>query len=243
MKNYKLLIAYDGTGYCGWQSQKNGNSIQKNIEDALATILKAKISIIGAGRTDSGVHALGQVAHFSCSAIDPYRVQYSLNALLPDSIRILDLKEVDASFHARYDSTSKIYEYRLSTGAPLPFERLYVYRLPMKIDLSLLKEGSFKLIGKRDFTSLSNVGSSATNPVRTLKKIDIIEEGDSIRIRFEGDGFLYKMVRNITGLLLYVSSGKIPLNQIEQILDAKDRKKAPAPVPPHGLFLIRVEYT
>jgi tRNA pseudouridine38-40 synthase len=247
MKKYKMTIAYDGTDYSGWQAQKNALSIQFLIEQALATVLSKDILITGSGRTDSGVHALGQVAHFEVEeSLNLYKLNHSLNSLLPKAIRILSMEETDPSFHARYDATGKIYHYHLRLDKLLsPFNRLYSWHVPHKVDLTLLQKAAPLFIGTHDFTSFANdadKGSAATDAVRTIKRLDVVEEEGGVRLEFEGDGFLYKMVRNITGTLMDASSGRLPLEKIPKILLAKDRQQAGSTAPPHGLFLIKVHY-
>ena len=200
---YKLLIAYEGTRYSGWQEQPNSTSIQTLVEKALSTALHAPIKIIGSGRTDAGVHALEQVAHFGTEKpADTFTLLRSLNGLLPFDIRVEKIEEVSSNFHARYSAKGKIYHYELDTGAVQnPFKRRYAYHLPYPIDIELLKSGGAICVGEHDFTSFSNEahrGSAAKNPVRTLYRLDVVEKEDAITLEFEGNGFLYKMVRNLT---------------------------------------------
>lgn len=244
---YKLLIAYDGTDFGGWQYQDNAPSIQENIEQALATALGAPITIVGSGRTDSGVHARAQAAHFSYTQeINLSRLLLSLNALLPHTIRILDIASVPDDFHAIYSAKGKLYTYHLHLEKQeSPFKRLHSYRPLHPINLALLKEAAAHFVGTHDFTSFANqadVGSAAKNAVRTIRRLDIIEEEGGVRLEFEGTGFLYKMVRNITGTLLEISSGKIPLETLPDIFAAKDRRRAGQAAPAHGLFLTQVFY-
>lgn len=245
--NYKLIIAYDGTNYCGWQVQPNGTSIQELIQEKLSVISRTKITLIGSGRTDAGVHALGQTAHFHSPFIqDFHRFLRSLNALLPADIRILHIEEVPQNFHAQYSTIGKIYHYHLHLSDVIdPFTRLYRLHVREKIDLDLLKKAALQFIGTHDFTSFTNqahLGSASRNPVRTLRRLDIIEQPGGVRLEFEGDGFLYKMVRNIVGTLLEIAAGKSPLEELRVILAAKDRKKAGQAASPHGLFLVKVLY-
>lgn len=244
---FKLTIAYDGTLYHGWQVQPNGVSIQELIEKALYTITHETIRVIGAGRTDAGVHALGQVAHFSTSkVITPYRLQGSLNGLLPKDIRILQVEEVDDAFHAQYDATSKIYRYHLYLEHVLnPFRKNHVWHFTYPFDLAKLKEAASYFVGTHDFTSFANeahTGVAAHDAIRTMQRVDIIPEEGGVAIEFEADGFLYKMVRNITGCLVECASGKRDPKEIPMILGAKDRKKAGYAAPPQGLFLVSVKY-
>jgi len=247
LPKYKLSISYDGTRYGGWQIQPNATSIQTLIEKALKIVLRKSIKLIGSGRTDSGVHAEGQIAHFSFDGdLELSKLHHSLNGLLPDDIRIRRIDPVEVDFHARFSAKGKIYHYRIDRGKiKNPFTRLYAYHLPYPIDLDLLKEAAKAFVGKHDFTSFSNEahrGSAAHDPVRTLFRLDIIERGNELVLEFEGNGFLYKMVRNITGTLLDMARGKIPLSDIEDIFAAKDRSRAGTTAPAHGLFLVDVRY-
>jgi len=244
---FRLLIAYDGTPFSGWQSQNNSVAIQPLIENALSIVLREKISIVGAGRTDAGVHALAQVAHFDTSTIfESQRLCLSLNALLPEQIRILDIERTHDQFHARYDANGKIYHYRLHLDqTPDPFKRLYSYHVLYRLDLSVLEDAARTMIGTHDFRAFANEadeGSASKNSIRTLKRLDLIPESGGTRLEFEGDGFLYKMVRNITGTLLEIARGKIPLDSLGQILASKDRRNAGPSAPPHGLCLTKVLY-
>ncbi|MCE5316402.1 MAG: tRNA pseudouridine(38-40) synthase TruA [Parachlamydia sp.] len=248
MPRYKMTIAYDGTRYCGWQIQPNGVSIQSKIQDALQVALKAPHSIVGSGRTDAGVHARGQVAHFSPhEEIDLYPLHAALNGLLPADIRIKSLEEADSSFHAQYSAISKTYHYHLFLDRVMdPFQRLYTYQVRRKIDLSLLQQAADCFVGTHDFTTFANeahAGSASRDPIRTLKRLDLVPEEGGIRLELEADGFLYKMVRNIVGTMLEVASGKRYLPEIAQLFDKKDRRQAGKAVPPQGLFLIKVDYS
>lgn len=245
--NYKLVIAYDGTRYSGWQIQSNATTIQETIQKAITIILRENVKIIGSGRTDTGVHALGQVAHFkSPQKLNLRAFQHSLNGLLPLDIRIKEVLDVPIDFHSQYSAKGKIYHYLLHLGPVLsPFCRLYSTHIPTKIDLSLLQQAALLFLGTHDFTSFANeahTGVAAHDPVRTLMRLDIIPIEGGIRLEFEGDGFLYKMVRNIVGTLLEVAANKIPISQIPAIFKAKDRRLAGRAAPPHGLFLVKVHY-
>lgn len=245
--NYKLTIAYDGTAYSGWQVQPNGISIQELIQEKASIILREKTIVIGSGRTDAGVHAMGQVAHFHSLPIQNLsRFQMSLNRLLPKDIRILLVEEVQQDFHARYSAIGKIYHYYLHLDRVIdPFKRLYSLHVKGDIDLSTLKEAALVFLGTHDFTSFANeahLGSASRDPVRTLKRLDIVEQPGGVCLEFEGDGFLYKMVRNIVGTLLEVAAGKCSKEDLPRILAARDRKMAGHAAPPQGLFLMKVHY-
>lgn len=242
---YKLIIAYDGTNYSGWQVQENAMSIQSLIQKALQTALRHPLDLTGSGRTDAGVHALGQTAHFDSDIpFDPLRLRLSLNAILPPDIRILEIHPVDFDFHARYSATGKIYHYHLHLD-PIsnPFTKLYRCPVFNPFDIEKLKIGTLQFLGTHDFTSFANVKEEAqTDPVRTIERLDIVEENGGLRLEFEGDGFLYKMVRNITGTLLRIAAGQIDPNEISQIFSARDRRKSGPAAPAKGLFLMKVIY-
>lgn len=244
---YKLTIAYEGTSYSGWQVQPNGISIQGVIEEALCKILQEKVRLIGSGRTDAGVHALGQVAHFKTEKkLNLHGFYGSLNSLLPKQIRILNLEYLKTPFHAQHSAKSKTYRYHLYLDKVLnPFRRAFVWHVPFAFDLNALCEAKKHLIGTHDFTSFCNEaskGASAKDPVRTLFRVDVIREDGGIALEFEGDGFLYKMVRNMVGVLVDCAIGKKAPEEVLEILNAKDRRKASQAAPPQGLFLVEVCY-
>ena len=245
--NFKLIIAYDGTHYSGWQIQPNGVSIQEKLHHALKIILKQDVHVVGSGRTDAGVHAIGQAAHFIySSALDLRRFNNSLNALLPPDIRIRSSEEVPLNFHARYSAISKTYHYHLHFDRVMdPFHRLYRLHVFDKIDLGLLNDAAQQFVGTHDFTSFANeahAGVAAHDPIRNLMRLDIFPQDGGVRLEFQADGFLYKMVRNIVGTLLEISSGKRDIKDIPIIFDSKDRRKAGQAAAPQGLFLVKVEY-
>lgn len=245
---YRLDIAYDGSSFCGWQKQHNGISIQESIEKALSIFLRHPTSCHGSGRTDAGVHAKGQVAHFdSLHQIDEKRALLGLNALLPQEIRIFNLSLVPNDFHARYSAKRKIYHYHLEISSiPNPLHLRYVHHIFGRFDLNLVKEAIPYFLGTKDFFSFANEGtkgSAAKDAIRTLYRIDLVEMKDHcFRLEFEGDGFLYKMVRNITGTLIEIGRGKQKKEEIPSLFLAKDRRKAPMTAPAHALFLMKVIY-
>ncbi len=245
---YKLTIAYDGTRYSGWQIQPNAPTIQALIQDAVKVVVKHDTSLIGSGRTDAGVHALGQVAHFQTEReFDPGRLRAALNGLLPHDIRINSAEEAPSDFHAQYSASSKTYHYHLFLNkVDDPFTRPFHLRLSQPIDIELLQAAAAHFVGTRDFTSFANepgAGAVAKNPVRTLKRLDIVPEPGGLRLEFESNGFLYKMVRNIMGALLEVVLHKRRIEEIPEIFAAKDRRRAGIAAPPHGLFLAHVDYS
>ncbi|PIS01987.1 MAG: tRNA pseudouridine(38-40) synthase TruA [Chlamydiae bacterium CG10_big_fil_rev_8_21_14_0_10_42_34] len=242
---YKLIISYDGTNYSGWQVQKNAPSIQSLIQNALQTVLRHPLNLTGSGRTDAGVHAKGQTAHFDTDIhFEPYRLRGSLNSLLPADIRIVDILPVAADFHARYSASGKVYHYHLHLD-PIsdPFTKLYCHQVFGSFDLEKLKKGAGYFIGTHDFISFANVKDEPQkDTTRTIKRLDIIEQKGGVRLEFEGNGFLYKMVRNITGLLLDIGAGRVQIEEIPQIFEARDRRKAGTAAPAQGLFLYEVKY-
>lgn len=247
MRNYKLLIAYEGTRYSGWQIQKNGRSIQVLLEKYLSIILRTSIKIVGSGRTDAGVHAMGQVAHFKTIASFEFpSLLKSLNGLLPPDIRVLSIEEVPLDFHARYSVIGKVYHYYLYVGAVKdPFNRFYSYRVPHPVALNTLTQAAKLFIGTHDFTSFTNkatTGSAAKNAVRNLRCLSILQEEEYIRLELQANGFLYKMVRNIVGTLLDICAGKIEPERIPSIFQAKNRSLAGKTAPAHGLILAKVDY-
>lgn len=247
MKKYLLELSYDGTDYSGWQIQKNATSIQTLVQEALSTILRHPVSITGSGRTDAGVHALAQMAHFSTPMeLDTKKTLLSLNGLLPPTIRAFRLEEAPEQFHARYSAYLKIYRYHLHLSPiPDPFKRHYSLWIRYRLDLDLMQAAAQEFIGTRDFTSFSNEahrGSASRDAVRTLTRLELHQEDGGVYFEFEADGFLYKMVRNIMGTLIDVGRGKLPLEKISPIFASKDRRRAAPAAPAHGLFLVKVLY-
>lgn len=247
MNKYKLTIAYDGTEYSGWQVQPNAVTIQEVLEEKLEILTKVRTPITGAGRTDAGVHAIGQVGHFkSEQALDKGLLRLSLNGLLPKDIRIMEVEEVPLDFHARYSATNKIYHYHLNLG-PIqdPFERLYSWNVTNPLNFEAMEQAISYLIGTHDFSAYANEanqGAAKKNPVRTIKRISIMPERVGVRLEFEGESFLYKMVRNLTGTLIEVAKGKRTPEEVKEILESKDRKRAGRAAPAKGLFLFRIDY-
>lgn len=244
---YKIKILYDGTNYSGWQIQPNGISIQQKLQEALKIYLRHETHVIGSGRTDAGTHALGQVAHFkSGQKITSRAFLHSLNGILPIDIRIKSIEQVPEDFHARYSAVGKVYHYFLHLDPIInPFKRLYSLHVYEKIDTNLLKEAAQYFVGIHDFTAFANeahTGVASYDPVRNLKRLDIVPIEEGFRLEFEADGFLYKMVRNITGTLLEAASGHRPLSSIPEIFASKDRRLAGKSAPAHALFLVNVFY-
>ncbi len=250
MARYKLTIAYDGAAYVGWQVQKNGLAIQAVIQHALQTILRHAVDLTGSSRTDSGVHALGQTAHFDTPLrLESRRFLYSLNALLPPEIRIVHLESVEDTFHARYSALSKVYHYHLHLEAVMqPFVRPYRWHtaplgLPAGRDtLEELRSLAQQCVGQHDFRSFCNRKERLDNSLRHLMRLDLVDEEGGVRLEFEADGFLYKMVRTLVGTLVSLVGKRGNQAKLAEIFRARDRRAAGAVAPPQGLFLMQVRY-
>ena len=246
MRNIKLTIEYDGTNYSGWQIQENGPSIQGEIETVLGIITGEKVRIHGSGRTDAGVHAKGQVANFkTSSAIPCERFAYALNGRLPRDIVIKDSREVNLDFHARYSAVGKKYSYLvINSKFPSALYRNYAYHVNYceRLDIDTLKKAARAFIGTYDFSGFMSSGSNATDTLRTIYELSVEKENGIIRFEYKGKGFLYNMVRIITGTLLYAGIGKINPEEIKDIILSKDRSRAGITVPACGLYLEEVYY-
>jgi tRNA pseudouridine38-40 synthase len=248
MRCYKLTLAYDGTRYSGWQIQPNAPSIQQHLQEALRSLMAGEhVAVIGSGRTDAGVHALNQIAHFKTEhELDPNRLLLAFNGMLPRDIRIKKVELAPSRFHSQYNAIKKEYHYHLYLERIMdPFRRLYCWHVLRKLDLTLLRESASLFVGTHDFTSFANEphGSAvAKNPVRTIYRLDLCPTEGGLRLEFEGDGFLYKMVRNIVGTLVEVASRRLTLAEVIAIFEARDRRRAASAAPPQGLFLVRVDY-
>lgn len=244
MKRIKLTIAYDGTNYCGWQVQPNGITVEEVVNKALKKLTGEDIQVIGASRTDSGVHALGNVAVFDThTTIPSERISYALNQRLPEDIVIVKSEEVAEDFHPRYCDCSKTYEYHiLNTRIPIPTKRLTNYFVSYDLDVEKMRKAAGYLIGEHDFVSFCNVRTDVEDTVRTVTELEILKDGEEITIRISGNGFLYNMVRIIVGTLIRVGRGFYEPEKVKEILEAKDRKAAGVTAPPHGLILAEIRY-
>lgn len=243
MRNIKLTIEYNGKNYKGWQRQPDQPTVQQQIEDALYKITKEKININGSGRTDAGVHALGQIATFyTNSNIECEKIKLGLNSIIPLDIAITNSEEVNEEFHARFSAKRKIYKYVIyNNRVRSPILMDYSMHVPYKLDIYKMKEVSKELIGTYDFTSFTSTRSKVQNKVRTIYDIEIDKNEDMIEIRYTGNGFLYNMARILTGTLVDISRGIIK-EDIQEIISAKDRKRAGTTAPPYGLYLLKVIY-
>lgn len=244
MRNIKLTIEYDGREFNGWQKQPNKLNIQGNIEKVISDITKEEIEIIGSGRTDAGVHALGQVANFKTnSAIPIEKFAIAINSRLKKSIVIKKAEEVDERFHSRYNCKQKTYRYIINnseTGSAI--YRNLEYNIKNPLDVEKMKEASKYFVGEHDFSAFKASGTSSKSSVRTIYSAKIEKEGERIIIELTGNGFLYNMVRIISGTLVEVGLGKIKPEQIPEIIQSKNRQNAGKTLPPYGLYLVEVNY-
>ncbi len=243
-KRVFLRIAYDGTNYHGWQIQDNGITVEEVINKTLKELLGEDIAVIGASRTDSGVHALGNVAVFDTETrIPAEKISFALNQRLPEDIRIQESKEVEPDFHPRYCNSRKIYEYKiLNRRFAIPTERLYSHFVYMPLDFDKMKDAAAYIVGEHDFKSFCSSRSQVENTVRTVYSLDLRKEGDMIYIRICGNGFLYNMVRIIVGTLMKVGLGIYPPEHVKEIIQAKDRNAAGPKAAACGLTIIKLEY-
>ena len=244
MKRVRMVVAYDGTAYRGWQLQPNGVTIEEVLNRELTALLKEPIAVIGASRTDSGVHARGNVAVFDTENRMPAdKICFALNQRLPEDIRVQTSEEVPAEWHPRKANCTKTYEYKvLNRKISMPLERLYAHFCYFNLDLNKMREAAAYLVGEHDFKSFCTVRTQAEETVRTIYSLDITKQDDMITIRISGSGFLYNMVRIIAGTLLEVGMGAYPPEHMEEILDARDRQAAGRTAPARGLTLVSMEY-
>ena len=244
MKRVGLIVAYDGTNYCGWQVQPNGITIQGELNRCLSELLGEEIETIGASRTDAGVHAMGNVAVFDTETRMPgEKISYALNQRLPEDIRIQLSEEMPMDFHPRYCDSVKTYEYRiLNRRFQIPTERLYSYFYHYKLDEKKMREATYYLIGRHDFASFCGAGAQVKSTVRTIRSVEVERFGDMVTIRISGEGFLYNMVRIIAGTLIEIGNGQYPPERMQEILDARDREWAGPTAPAKGLTLLGIQY-
>ncbi len=240
----KLVVAYDGTNYCGWQIQPNGITIEEMLNKHLSELLGEHIVVTGASRTDSGVHSLGNVAVFDTNTKMPAeKISFALNQRLPEDIVVQDSCQVAEDFHPRFSKSIKTYEYRiLNRKFRLPLERntSYFYHHPLNVEK--MQRAAEYLVGEHDFSSFSSVHAQTNTFVRTIYSLDVSKKDDLISIRVTGNGFLYNMVRIIAGTLIQVGAGMIEPEEMERILAGKDRELAGPTAPAHGLTMIGIEY-
>lgn len=244
MKRVKLTVAYDGTHYHGWQVQPNAVTIEGVLNYHLSELLREPIKVIGASRTDAGVHALGNVAVFDTNARMPAeKISYAMNTRLPQDIRIQHSCEVEADFHPRFQKTVKTYEYRiLNRKFPDPTKRLYSFFYYYPLDVEKMSEAANYLVGEHDFKSFCTMKPEIESTVRTIYALEVRKENETIVLRVTGNGFLYNMVRIIAGTLIRVGSGSFTPEYVKEILAAKDRELAGETARPEGLTLVEIQY-
>jgi tRNA pseudouridine38-40 synthase len=254
VRTLKLTLAYDGTRLVGWQRQAAGDSVQGVLEDALARFEGRPVIVHGAGRTDAGVHALGQVASVQVTFDhDVATLERALNAQLPEDVRVLSVEDAAPGFHARFDARSKTYRYCIRNGSiASPFERAFVWHVPQRLDVESMRQAADRLAGRHDFSAFRSIGTDVPDTVRTLHVSSIVESsgavpwlgdaGPVLTYEVSGDGFLRHMVRAIVGTLVEVGRGWRDPAQMDDLLRSGDRARAGATAPPQGLFLVRVVY-
>ena len=244
MKRVKLVVAYDGTNYHGWQVQDNGITIEEVLNRTISELVQEDIKVIGASRTDAGVHACGNVAVFDTeSRIPGDKFSFALNQRLPEDIRIQESCEVDADFHPRYADTVKTYEYNiLNRRYELPSKRLYAAFCYYPMDIERMNQAAAYLVGEHDFKRFCSAGAQVQTTVRTIYAVNVTKEDDMVHIRITGNGFLYNMVRIIAGTLMQVGTGLMEPEQVKEILEARDRSKAGPTAVAKGLTLVEIRY-
>lgn len=244
MRRIRLTVAYDGTNYCGWQIQPNGITIEEVLNRALSRLTGEEIAVIGASRTDSGVHALANVAVFDTeSTIPPERFSYALNQRLPEDIVIVRSEEVPLTWHPRYQNSRKTYEYHIiNARTPLPTKRLYNCFVSFPLDVERMREGATYLLGEHDFAAFCCIRTNAKTTVRTITDLQIEQNGEEIVIRITGNGFLYNMVRIIAGVLIRVGRGFYEPEKVLELLEGRERKKEAVTAPANGLVLVEIAY-
>jgi tRNA pseudouridine38-40 synthase len=240
----KLILEYDGTAYAGWQRQPDRPTIQNAIEDAIQGVTQTKVPVIGAGRTDAGVHALGQTASFRINRVmTPREWTRALNAHLPDTIVVRSAAIMPDSFHARYSAKGKLYEYRLLNREERPaVDRQYCWHIYKPLNDAVMNQAAMTMIGSHDFSSFETQPTENDDPICHLQRLTVVREGDRLRIETYADRFLKQMVRSIVGTLVEVGLNKRPPDSIDEILHARNRSAAGKTAPPQGLFLMRVDY-
>lgn len=245
MKNIKIVVQYEGTRYQGWQRQEStGNTLQGKLEAILTKMSDQKIELQASGRTDAGVHSYGQTANFHIdTAMEPSEIMNYLNQYLPEDIAVIQAVEVDHRFHSRLNAKRKTYCYRvLNSGIPHIFDRRYTYQVSEKLDVEAMRKAAACFIGKHDFKAFTSNKRSKKSTVRTLESIIIAQVGDEIRFTYCGNGFLYHMVRILTGTLLEIGTGVKSADAVSGIMESGLRENAGPLIPPQGLTLIKVEY-
>ena len=244
MTTFKLTLEYDGSRYHGWQVQPGLQTLQAEVQGAIQQIIQAPIAVTAAGRTDAGVHALGQVAGFTTSsALSAAEWARALNGLLPADIAVRSVEVAPETFHARFNAKSKLYRYRiLARQHRSALDRHRFWHIPYALDVEAMRTASRSLIGRHDFSSFQGSPTDTENAVCEISLLDLTHDGDELSIKIEADRFLKQMVRNIVGTLVEVGRGKLKAGELTEILAACDRSKAGPTAPPQGLYLVRVDY-
>ena len=244
LRTFRLLIEYEGTAYVGWQRQAEGDSIQQKLEEAVAQITREQLTVTGAGRTDAGVHARGQAASFrSRTSLSPEKLRDALNAVLPRDIAVLRVEEAPEDFHARFSARGKVYQYTILQGpVRSAIERSLCWHFRSELDMDRMRQAASALVGRHDFAAFRTESREPKATVRTLHRLDIEREGLRLILTFEGDGFLYNMVRAIVGTLVDVGRGKLSPGSMADILQSRDRGRAGPTAPAKGLCLVEVKY-
>lgn len=244
MKNIALRLAYDGTEYHGWQEQKNAVTVSRTLSDAIAAAVGEKVTLVGCGRTDAGVHARTYVANFrSDCAIPEERIPYAVNARLPSDISVMSARIVPDDFHATFSAVEKEYTYIIRPGRIRdPFSVNRAYPCPYAMDIARMRAAAERLVGEHDFAALRSVGSNVKTTVRTVYRCDVRENGDLVEICVAANGFLYNMARAIAGTLLYASEGKLTPDEVSGLLISGDRRRAGPTLPACGLYMTGVRY-
>lgn len=244
MRNIKLLLSYDGTDFSGWQRQPDRRTVQQVLEEAIGRLTGTVPSTNASGRTDAGVHAVGQVVHFlTVSRHEPEVFVKALNATLPPDVRVKGAWEVPQSFHATLDARAKLYRYVIDNGRVCdPFQTRHAWHVYQALDVAAMHRAAQSLKGRHDFHSFETHWPNRTSSVRTITHVAVNRMNDSVWVDVEADGFLYNMVRSITGTLVEVGKGRWPETKVAEALAAEDRREAGPTAPPQGLFLVRVRY-
>lgn len=244
MRTLRLTVAYDGTAWCGWQRQDNGPTVQAALEDAFLPLLGVTPTVHGAGRTDAGVHALGQVASVEVFTPHPVAsIQRALNIRLDPDIRVLAVADMPDGFHARFDAIGKTYRYRIvTTPVVSPFAHRYVWHQPQPLDVAAMQAAASGLLGRHDFSAFQSTGSYVADAVRTLDRVAVSREGDELVVEVHGDGFLRHMVRAIVGTLVDVGAARRDPASMAALLASQDRGRAGDTAPAQGLTLVSVDY-
>lgn len=242
LRNIRLKLEYDGTAFSGWQYQPNRRTVQGVVEEKLEELLKERVTLVGAGRTDAGVHALGQVANFKTSRGLPLDAfSQGLNRLLPSDVAVLEAREMELDFHARFDAKKRYYRYQLITQRS-PIRERFAWYVKYRLDVGILRKLAGKIIGRHDFTSFSSSQAEVQNFLVNVSRAGWKQKGDALTFEIEADRFLHNMVRILVGTMVDMARGRLDPQIFTEILSARDRRRAGRTAPPWGLFLVRVSY-